>query len=328
MSTAPASGHALVTGGAGFLGSNLVRRLLTLGQRVVVLDAMVPGSGANSANLADVKGGLAGWIEADLAEDRGWIQALEGASVVFHLAAQTSHLSSMTHPLNDLRANVAATLQLLEAMRGAAPHARIVFTSTRQVYGRPQSLPVNESHPRVPPDVNAVHKLAAEEYLRVFGRTEHFAGVILRLTNTYGPRMRVCDARQTFVGHWVRLALEGEEIPLYGDGTQLRDLTYVDDCVEALITAVSLASPDVPTYNLGGEVMALREIADALIRSAGMGSHRVVPFPPERQRIDIGSYRADDTAFRTATGWSPTVPFTAGIERTIDYYRTRRNLYW
>jgi UDP-glucose 4-epimerase len=322
------SGHALVTGGAGFLGSNLVRRLLALGRRVVVLDAMVPGSGANPANLADVREQLTGWVEADLADRLGWVQALEGASVVFHLAAQTGHVSSMTHPLDDLRANAAATLQLLDAMRGAAPEASIVFTSTRQVYGRPQSLPVTESHPLAPPDVNAVHKLAAEEYLRVFGRTERRAGVILRLTNTYGPRMRVCDARQTFVGHWVRLALDGEDIPLYGDGTQLRDLTYVEDCVEALLAAVSLASPDVPTYNLGGETVALRDIGEAVIRSAGVGSYRLVPFPPERQRIDIGSYRADDTAFRAATGWAPSIAFADGIERTIDYYRTRRNLYW
>src|SRR6184192_1379342 len=169
MRTEGESGHALVTGGAGFLGSNLVRRLLQLRRRVVVVDAMVPGSGANPSDLADVKDALTGWVEADLADPSGWEPALVGVNVVFHLAAQTGHVASMLDPAGDLRANTIATLRLLEALRTRAPMARIVFTSTRQVYGRPQFLPVTESHPLAPPDLNAVHKVAAEEYVRVFG---------------------------------------------------------------------------------------------------------------------------------------------------------------
>lgn len=317
----------VVTGGAGFIGSNLVRRLLERGDEVVVMDAMVDGSGANRRNLEELGNGVE-IIEADLAGEAGWQKALAGAGGIFHLAAQVGHAASMDRPLDDLHANAAGTLRLLEATRKHAPGAPVVFTSTRQVYGTPRTLPVDESHPLAAPDINAVHKLAAEGYLRVYGKVYGAAGIVLRLTNTYGPRMRVRDARQTFLGLWVRLAIEGNEICVFGDGEQIRDLTYVDDAIDALMMAGDMASPEVPIFNIGGEATSLRLLAEAVINSAAQGTYRLAPFPPERLRIDIGDFWADDTAFRAVTGWSPKVDLMSGLARTIAFYRGERRHYW
>ncbi|MSR05507.1 MAG: NAD-dependent epimerase/dehydratase family protein [Gemmatimonadetes bacterium] len=319
---------AVVTGGAGFIGSALARRLLDDGARVRVIDAMVEGSGANRRHADELSPRLDRFIEADIGTGGAWETAFDGATRVFHLAAQISHEASMRDPLADLSSNAAGTLRVLEAVRARAPDAVVVFTSTRQVYGRARSLPVAESHPVTPPDVNAVNKLAAEEFCRLYGRVYGTRGVILRLTNTYGPGMRVRDARQTFLGHWVRLALEGGEIPIFGDGTQVRDLSYVDDVVSALLAAAGVGTRDVPVFNVGGEEHTLLELAQLVIGIAGQGTHRLIPFPPERARIDIGSFRADDSALRAATGWRPAFTVDRGLEKTMAYFRTNGRHYW
>lgn len=322
------SKRIVVTGGAGFIGSNLVRRLLEQGHAVVVIDAMVEGSGAHSRNLAEVNSSLAEFIEADLATSKEWQEAVAGASCIYHLAAQCGHAASMTHPIEDLSANALATLRLVEAVRAVALDAAVVFTSTRQVYGRPQLLPVDESHPIVPPDINAVHKLAAEEYLRLYGRVYGTRAVILRLTNTYGPRMRVRDARQTFLGLWVRLALQGEEIAVFGDGRQRRDLTYVEDVVDALTAAEGLATQEVPTYNLGGTTMALKDLARLVVDTAERGRYVLKAFPEDRRKIDIGDFEADDRAFREITSWLPKISLEDGIRRTLMFYEKEGKRYW
>ena len=318
----------VVTGGAGFIGGALARRLLDDGARVRVIDAIVEGSGANRRHVEELSPRLDRFVEADIGTGTGWEPVFDGATQVFHLAAQISHAASMQDPLGDLSSNAAGTLRVLEAVRSRAPDATVVFTSTRQVYGRARSLPVSEGHPVAPPDVNAVNKLAAEEFCRLYGRVYGTRGAVLRLTNTYGPGMRVCDARQTFLGYWVRLALEGGEIPVFGDGSQVRDLTYVDDVVSALLAAARAGTREVPTFNVGGEEHTLLDLVGLLIRIAGKGSHVLKPFPPERARIDIGSFRADDSALRAATGWRPQIGVEAGLQRTVDFFRANGRHYW
>lgn len=318
----------VVTGGAGFIGSNLVRCLVRRGHAVVVIDAMMEGSGAHRRNLADVESDLVGFVEADLATGTEWQEAVAGASCIYHLAAQCSHAASMAEPVQDLYSNTLGTLRLVETVRTVAPEAVVVFASTRQVYGRPTTLPVDESHRICPPDVNAVHKIAAEEYFRIYGRVYGIRGIILRLTNTYGPRMRVCDARQTFLGLWVRLTLQGSEIAVFGDGQQRRDLTYVDDVVDALMSSEELAAPTVPTYNVGGSTTKLGDLAQMLIDMAQRGQYALKPFPEERKKIDIGDFEVDDRAFRRASGWSPKVDLPEGLRRTLMFYEQEGERYW
>ena len=313
--------RVLVTGGAGFLGSNLCNTLAEYGARVTALDGFLFGGGANAANLADapsvelVRGDIR---EIDLRN------LCEGASVIFNLAAQTSHMGGQNEPLADIEVNAVAQVRLIQAAREAAPNAVVVHASTRQFYGRAKKLPVDESQPVAPPDANGVSKFAGEQYWMLEHRVRGRPVVSLRLTNCYGPRLRIRDARQTFLGIWLRCVLEGRPFEVWG-GSQLRDMTYVDD-----VTAAFLLAADTPEcyghiFNIGGPPPAsLREIADLMVRLAGPPAQYVTrEFPADRATIDIGSYHADDRAFRMATGWKPQVPLEEGIARSLDWFRPR-----
>jgi UDP-glucose 4-epimerase len=308
--------RCVVTGGAGFLGATLAALLSQRGAQVTAIDAMLPGTGANRANLDGI--GIA-FVEADLRE-ADLAPLLAGAGAIFHLAAQTSHMGSQADPRGDLRQNADATLRLILAAREAAPSARVVHASTRQLYGRPRALPVAEDHPIDPPDANAVSKWAAEQYWLLEHKVHGRPVVSLRLTNCYGPRLRIADAKQTFLGLWVRRVLEGEAFEVWG-GEQMRDLAFGEDVAEAFIAAL-----DAPAgaYNLGGSpAVSLRDLASALIRANGGGEFRVETFPADRAKIDIGSYVADDRAFRAATGWAPRVSLEEGLARTLAWFRPR-----
>lgn len=311
---------AVVTGGAGFLGSALARALVARGARVTVIDAFLPETGANDANLEGLDLRV---IRADLRHDP-LEDALAGATAIFHLAAQTSHMGSQADPRGDLAQNADATLRLILAARAAAPAARVVHASTRQLYGRPRALPVGEDHPIDPPDANAISKWAAEQYWLLEHKVHGRPVVSLRLTNCYGPGLRVKDHRQTFLGLWVRRVLEGEAFEVWG-GEQTRDLAFADDVAEAFLAAAD-ARPGV--YNLGGAPAAsLRELAEALVAANGGGRYVVKAFPAERAKIDIGSYVADDSRFRAATGWAPRVKLDEGLRRTLDWFRPRLDRY-
>lgn len=310
----------VVTGGAGFLGSALARALARRGARVSVLDAFLPETGANDANLEGIEVRI---LRADLRRDP-LEEALAGAAAIFHLAAQTSHMGSQADPRGDLAHNADATLRLILAARTAAPDARVVHASTRQLYGRPRALPVAEDHPVDPPDANAVSKWAAEQYWLLEHKVHGRPAVSLRLTNCYGPGLRVKDHRQTFLGLWVRRVLEGEPFEVWG-GEQRRDLAYADDVAEAFLLAAD-APPGV--YNLGGfPPVSLRDLAEALVAANGGGRYVVKDFPAERAKIDIGSYVADDSRFREATGWAPKVGLAEGLRRTLDWFRPRLDRY-
>jgi UDP-glucose 4-epimerase len=310
----------LVAGGLGFLGSNLARRLVELGSEVIVVDALRPNSGGNRANLRDVDNKLQIRI-ADLRNCQEIAELLVGQQAVFNLAGQVSHIDSMTDPVSDIGANVHATIVLLEACRRYVPDARIVFASTRQIYGRPSHCPVDESHPLRPVDVNGINKIAAESYHTLYHQVYGLQTVSLRLTNTFGPRMRIMDARQTFLGIWFRRVVEGGVFEVWG-GQQKRDLTYVDDAVDAFLAAGALSHPKVRIFNLGGTPpITLAELAQSLVTIAGQGRFEIKQFPPELLRIDIGDYFADDRLFRELTGWAPKVSLEDGLARTVDYYR-------
>jgi UDP-glucose 4-epimerase len=312
--------RVLVTGGAGFLGSNLCHALAARGARVTAVDAFLFGGGANPANLAGAPVDL---VRADLRETE--LRTLvEGMDVIFNLAAQTSHMGGQKDPLTDIAVNAVAQVRLIQAVREAAPEAVVVHASTRQFYGRPLRLPVDESHPVAPTDTNGVSKFAGEQYWMIEHRVMGRPVVSLRLTNCYGPRERIRDARQGFLGIWLRQVLEGRPFEVW-DGEQLRDMAYVDDVTEAFLLAASTPACYGGIFNIGGAPpLPLRAIADTLVAAAGAGGGYVTrAFPADRARIDIGSYHADDRAFRTATGWAPRVDLAEGVTRTLAWFRPR-----
>jgi UDP-glucose 4-epimerase len=313
--------RALITGGAGFLGSTLAHRLVALGAQVTVVDNYLPEGGANDANLAGLDGRVT-IRRGDIGDGALMKPLVAQADVLFNLAGRTGHMDSMSDPLGDLQSNVTAQLGLLEICRHTNPTIRIVYASTRQLYGAPDYLPVDEKHALRPPDVNGVHKLAAEQHHLIYAKVHGLAASALRLTNCYGPRMRVRDARQTFVGIWVRRILEGQPFEVWG-GDQKRDFTYGDDVAAALLAAVDAPAAQGHAFNLGGGgAVSLDRLAQELIAAnGGKGEFGVHEFPADRKRIDIGDYEADDRAFRAATGWAPRVTLAEGLARTLAYYR-------
>jgi len=310
----------MITGGMGFIGSTLAHHLVGLSAEVTILDNMTPSHGGSPLNITGIEDRL--HIEiADLRHVAHLDQMVRDCDVIFNLAGQTSHLASMVDPLADLDINCAAQLRLLESCRHHNPGVKLVYTSTRQVYGRSDRLPVDETHSPHPVDINGINKMTAEWYHRLYGRVHGLRTVVLRLTNTYGPRMRIKDAHQTFLGLWIRQILEGRPLELWG-GAQLRDFTYVDDCVEALILAADESAVEGGIYNIGGDrVLSLSDLARLLIATNGSGSCGETDFPTEQARIHIGDYHADDGAFRRATGWAPVVPLEDGLRRSLDYFR-------
>jgi UDP-glucose 4-epimerase len=320
--------RALITGGLGFIGSNLARELVELGTEVVLVDSLVPEYGGLLYNVAELEDRLTINI-SDVRDEFSLRVLVRGQDFLFNLAGQTSHLDSMLDPYTDLEINCRSQLSILEACRHENPAVKIVFASTRQIYGRPQHLPVDETHPIVPVDVNGINKTAGEWFHLLYGDVYGLRTTALRLTNTYGPRMRVRDARQTFLGIWLKLALEGGELLVFGDGTQRRDLTYVDDAVAAFLLAAATDATNGRVYNLGGErVISLIELADLVVETAGSGSVRLVPFPPDRQSIDIGDFYANWDAIGRDLGWHPIVAIEDGLARTLDFYRQHGSHYW
>lgn len=312
--------RVLVTGGLGFIGSNLVLSLARLGADVTVVDSLIPEYGGNLRNLEGVDGKVRVYM-SDV-RDKGSLPHIVGRQdVLFNLAGQTSHLDSMTDPETDLDINARAQLSILESCRLHNPGIRVVFASTRQIYGRPVYLPVDEHHPLRPVDVNGINKLAGEGYHLLYSEVHGIRSTVLRLTNTIGPRMRVKDARQTFVGVWIRSILSGEPFEVWG-GSQLRDFTYVDDAVEAFLLAASRSEAEGQVFNVGGTPpVTLLELAELLVDVNGGGTFVTREFPEDRQKIDIGDFYADDTLIRETLGWTHRTSLETALEKTLGYYR-------
>ena len=320
--------RVLITGGMGFIGSNLAHRLVELDAQVTLVDSLIPIYGGNQRNIAGIEHRLRVNI-ADVRDAYSMNYLVQGQEYLFNLAGQTSHLDSMTDPYTDLEINCRAQLSILEACRKHNPNLKLVYASTRQIYGKPDYLPVDERHLLHPVDVNGVNKMAGEWYHILYNNVYGIRACALRLTNTYGPRMRVKDARQTFLGIWIKRLIDEEPIQVFGDGSQIRDFNYVDDVVEALLLAGASSAADGGIFNLGSdETINLRDLAALMIDINGGGSFEIVPFPPDRKAIDIGDYYADYRLIQGRLGWRPKVPLREGLRRTLEFYRREREYYW
>ena len=324
-----AGARALVTGGLGFIGSHLAARLVEHGATVTIVDSLVPQYGGNLYNVRAIEDRVR--INLSDIRDPWSIRTLvRGQDFIFNLAGQVSHIDSMEDPETDLDINCKAQLSLLEACRENNPGARIIFAASRQQYGRPKSLPVTEDHPLVPVDVNGINLVAGESYHLLYNDVHGIAAASLRLTNTYGPHLLMKHGRQGFITVFIRRALEGSPIKVFGDGSQLRDFTYVSDAVEAfLLTALEPATFG-RALNVGGRgPVALIEVARLCQEIAGRGGEvETAPWPADREKIDIGSIYIDHDRLTELTGWAPKVELREGLEETIEYYRRHGDRYW
>lgn len=312
--------NVLITGGLGFLGSNLAIALVRLGARVTLLDSMIPQFGGNFHNIAPIRD-LVHVNISDMRDANSLDVLVRERDFIFNLAGQVSHGDSMRDPQLDLGVNCVSTMNLVEACRRHNPHVRMLYTSTRQVYGRPLRLPVDEDHPTLPIDVNGINKLAAEYYHLLYHAVYGIRSTVLRLTNTYGPRQRICTDRQGVAAVLIRRAIEGRSLELYGDGTQRRDFNYVADAVSATLRAIVSPQCEGKVFNLGAHrPCSLMEFAEALRRHCACAVERV-PFPTDSKLIDIGDYYGDFSRFHRATGWEPRVGLDEGLGRTVAFYR-------
>lgn len=316
-----ATKRCLITGGLGFIGSNLAHRLARLGANVTLIDSMLPGAGGNLANVAGIRDQVRINV-SDVRDANSLRYLVQGQDFLFNLAGQVSHIDSMRDPMTDLEINCRSQLSILEACRHHNPEIRIVFTATRQQYGRPDYLPVDERHPLHPTDVNGINKVAGEWYHILYHQVYGLPACSLRLTNTYGPRMLIRHNRQTAIGWLIHQAISNVEIQLFGDGEQQRDFNYVDDVVDALLLAATHPAAIGKVFNLGGAPVSLRSAVEALLEVAGSTSgYRLVPFPPERKAIDIGDVYADFSQINAALGWRPIVSLREGLTRSVEYFR-------
>ncbi len=319
--------RVMVTGGLGFIGSNVVGHLVDLGADVVIVDSLFPDYGGNPFNIQGLTDRVRVTV-TDVRDTPAMETLVRDREVIFNLAGQVSHIDSMNDPYTDLEINCRAQLSMLEACRKFNPGVRVVFAGTRQVYGRPDSLPVDERHLVRPSDINGVNKAAGEYYHLLYNNVFGVRACSLRLTNVYGPRQLIRHNRQGFIGWFIRLAIEGREIQIFGDGSQLRDFVYVDDAVDAFLRAGATDVCDGDVFNVGGdEPISHKNLVALLLDAAGGGSVRYVEWPADKKRIDIGSFYTDSSKFRHAVGWQPRVALREGLQRTIAFYRQHLDQY-
>jgi nucleoside-diphosphate-sugar epimerase len=326
-SGAPFAGkRVLVTGGLGFIGSNLTHALLAAKAEVTVFDALIPQHGGDHYNLQGIADAVR-VVVADMLDSDALVAAVKDQDYIFHLAGQVSHGDSMREPELDLAVNCTATIKLVEACRYHNPQAILVNTSTRQVYGRPQFLPVTEEHPVDPVDVNGINKLAAEYYHLLYHRVYDLRSTVLRLTNTYGPRQQIKNERQGMAGVFINRALRGQNLKLFGTGLQLRDFNYVSDVVDALLLAATTPACYGKVFNLGAaERHSLVDFC-GILKDLCNVDYEVVPFPADRKLIDIGDYYGSFARFFEATGWQPQVGLAEGLRRSIEFFRLHQGHY-
>jgi nucleoside-diphosphate-sugar epimerase len=317
----------LVLGGMGFVGSNLAIRLVSLGAKVTIVDSMLPQYGGNLHNIQPIRENCRINF-SDIRDSHSLDYLVRDIDVIYSVAGQTSHLESMSDPMTDLDINCRSQLSILESCRKNNPSVKILYASTRQIYGRPQYLPVDEQHPAVPVDVNGINKLAAENYYTLYSEVYDMQCASLRLTNTYGPRQHLSGNKQGFAGIFIRRAISGETIRIFGDGMQIRDFNYIDDVVDAFLMATDNPNVYGKVYNLASdERFSLLDFV-RILQQYCQFDYELVPFPPEHKKIDIGDYYGDFSLFHKETGWAPKIQLDEGLKRTVEYFGRCRHLYW
>jgi UDP-glucose 4-epimerase len=317
----------LITGGLGFIGSNLAIRLVSLGARVTIADAMIPSYGGNIFNIDPVKKKVK-INYTDIRDSVGIDKLIKGQEIIFNLAGTLSHVDSMTDPMTDLEINCRAQLSLLESVRRNNPKVRIIFAGTRNQYGKAKFLPVTEDHPQEPTDINGINNIAAEKYHLMYSLVYGIKAISLRMTNTYGPRHQMKHSRQGVLNWFIRQIMDGGEVVLFGDGTQIRDVNYVDDVADALLTAGKSKIGWGEAYNLGGTPVSLLSFVKKIIEITGKGKYTIKPFPKDRKAIEVGDYVASWEKMEKTYGWKPKVSLEEGIKKTSDYYKKYRRYYW
>jgi len=319
--------RALVTGGAGFIGSNLVLALVDRGADVTVVDAMLPGYGGNPYNLEGVRSKIA-FHEADIRDPKAMNTLVKRQDIVFHLAGQVDHVLSLTDPFPDIDINIKGTAVVMEALKHHNPSARVVFTGTRGQYGPAVTLPVAEDAPTNPRGIYEISNLTAEKIIEVYDRVHGIPSVLLRLTNVYGPRAQMKHSRYGVVNWFVRQAVDGETMKVFGDGAIKRDFLYVDDCVEAILAAAASDAARTEILNVGVDVATtFRELAETLSGLTG-ARWEYAPFSAERKAQEPGDFTSDISKIRRLLGWSPRTPLLSGLEKTIAFYRLTKAHYW
>lgn len=313
--------NVLITGGLGFIGSNLAVRLVDLGAKVTIVDALIFSYGGNWFNVEEIKDKIE--VCTDDIRDRYSMENLiKDKDILFNLAGQVSHIDSMKNPFVDLEINTTSQLSILESCRKYNPEIKIIYASSRQIYGKPEYLPVDEKHPVHPTDVNGINIMSGEWYHILYNNVYGIRSCSLRMTNVYGPRQLIKHNRQGFIAWFIRLAVEGKKIQIYGDGSQKRDLNYVDDVCDALLIAGMSDESNGKIYNLGGnEAISLKDLTEMLISVAGTGSYELIPWPGEKKKIDIGDYYGDFSKIKDELGWEPKTSLTEGLGKTVEYYK-------
>jgi nucleoside-diphosphate-sugar epimerase len=319
--------NVLILGGLGFIGSNLAIRMVELGANVTLVDSMLPKFGGNLANVEPIKD-MVKINFSDIRDEYSIDYLIRDVDIIYCVAGQTSHIESMNNPIEDMKINCSSQLSILERCRYSNPGVIIVYASTRQIYGRPQFLPVDENHPTVPADVNGINKLAAENYYTLYSKVYGIKCISLRLTNTYGPRQHLHGNKQGFVGIFIRLAIDGKTIKIFGDGTQLRDFNYIDDVVNAFVVATFQEQLYGKTFNLGANTYySLLDFVKILKKYCDF-EYTLVPFPPKHAAIDIGDFYSSYSLFKSLTGWTPKIDLEEGLKKTVEYFRPRAKQYW
>jgi UDP-glucose 4-epimerase len=319
--------NILITGGAGFLGSSLAHALVARGAKVTILDAMLPLYGGNLFNLEDIKDSVE-FIQGDIRDEEIVRQVVVGKDIIYNFAAQVSYIDSKDQPFLDLDINGKGHLNVLELVRQFAPNARILFSSSRMVYGKILTTPVSENHPTDPLSLYGIHKLLAEKYYSYYTHTFGLDTVSIRIPNPYGPRQQMKHSKYSIVGWFVRQAMEGKPITIFGDGSQERDYLYVDDIVDAFLelTVHGVAGE---VYNIGSEErVTFGGMVDTVLAEVGSGSKECIPWPENYEKNETGNYVADTSKIEQITSWKPSVTLEQGIAKMVEYYKKNKAQYW
>lgn len=320
--------HILITGGLGFIGSNLAIRLVEAGAKVTLVDAMIPGYGGNIFNIEPIKNDVE-VNYSDVRDDNVMNYLVRGQDYVFHLAAQVDHILSLSNPFPDISMNIKGTAVVMEACKHHNPDARVIYTGTRGQYGPAVKLPVDEEAATHPKGIYEVSRLAAEKIVQVYDDVHGIRSTMLRLTNIYGPRAQMRHSRYGVVNWFVRLALSGETIKVFGDGQIKRDFLYVDDCVDAMLMAATSEQAYGEVLNVGlDEPTTFVELSRLIVRLSETGAWEFAPFSPERAAQEPGDFYSDISKIKRLTGWEPATPLEQGLQATIDYYRRFQEHYW